>query len=727
MENRAKELSGLARAARFVIRHRRRVMLAWLVCFGAGGYAASQLTHRLSYDFSLPGQPAYQTGAKILSLYGNGGNATPSVLVVTVPTGQSVKGDQHSIMGAFRSAQRSNPEMRIVDFANTDNSRFVTTNGRTTYAYLFAPPAVGLGADKPTAAAEASVARALPGDNVGLTGISSLSSGGSSKGPSVLIETLLAGVAALAVLAFVFASFLAMLPLVIASVSILTTFLLLLGLSYMTSVSFIVQFLVSLVGLGVAIDYSLLFVTRWREERAKGDSNEDALVKAMETAGRSVLLSGLTVAIGLLSLVVLPVPFLRSTGIGGMLIPLVSVAVVLTLLPAILASVGPRFDWPRLRNESTASRGWRAWATGITKHPWLAFASAVVILGIAISPVLHLRVGQTSAQAEAQSGPAHHLYRELLTGDVPAGVITPMEVLVESQHATSIMQKLGRAPGIETVALATGAAGSKSGFSDIIVVPTIETLNSSTLGPTRSVEHVLSTLRGVVGVTGEGPGQQAFTSAVYGNVPLMLAVLAILTFLLLARALRSVILALKAVVLNVVSLAATFGILTWFWQDGHGSAPIFGIPATGAITFWVPITVFAFLFGLSMDYEVFILTRVREEYDAGHATNAALIEGLSRTGRLVTSAALILFLAFISLASAPLTDVKILATGLGIGILLDATVIRAVFVPALVVLFGRLNWWFPRNFGRLLFVNRYDDEHSVSDKALIAATRIQET
>jgi RND superfamily putative drug exporter len=208
----------------------------------------------------------------------------------------------------------------------------------------------------------------------------------------------------------------------------------------------------------------------------------------------------------------------------------------------------------------------------------------------------------------------------------------------------------------------------------------------------------------VVGVTGAGAGQQAFTSAVYGNVPLMLSVLAILTFLLLARALRSIILAVKAVVLNVVSLAATFGILTWFWQDGHGSSPIFSIPATGAITFWVPITVFAFLFGLSMDYEVFILTRVREEYDAGRSTNEALVEGLGRTGRLVTSAALILFLAFISLASAPLTDVKILATGLGIGILLDATVIRALFVPSLVTLFGKRNWWFPSRFGRLLFI-----------------------
>jgi RND superfamily putative drug exporter len=699
-----KDPSALGRLARLVIRHRRKVILAWLVCFAAGGYAASQLTHRLSYDFSLPGQPAYQTGVKVLSLYGNGGNVTPSVVVITMPRGESVTNDHSMLAAAFATAQRANPQVRLVDVTNTNDSHFVTSNGRTTYAYIFTPPSSGLGVDPRFAATESSIARALPGDRVELTGISVLSSGGSTKGPSVLIETLIAGVAALAVLAFVFASFLAVLPLLIASVSILTTFLLLLAMSYITSVSFIVQFLVSLVGLGVAIDYSLLFVTRWREERAHGHSNEEALITSMKTAGRAVSLSGLTVAIGLMSLIVLPVPFLRSTGIGGMLIPLVSVAVVLTLLPAILASVGPRWDWPRLRNEASASRAWRAWASGVAKHPWLGLLGALLVLGVAMSPVLHLHIGQTSAQAEAQSGSPHRTYQELLSGGEPAGVITPMEVLVRESDAQSTAATLRGVAGVESVAIARGSAGTRDGYTDIVVVPTIETVSSATLGPTRSVERALSTMPGVYGVTGEGPGQQAFTAAVYGNVPLMLTVLAILTFLLLARALRSVVLAAKAVILNVVSLLATFGILTWFWQDGHGSSPIFGIPATGAITFWVPITVFAFLFGLSMDYEVFILTRVREEFDAGHETRGALVEGLGRTGRLVTSAALILFLAFISLASAPLTDVKILATGLGIGILLDATIIRALLVPSLVVLFGKWNWWIPRRFERLLFI-----------------------
>ena len=177
-----------------------------------------------------------------------------------------------------------------------------------------------------------------------------------------------------------------------------------------------------------------------------------------------------------------------------------------------------------------------------------------------------------------------------------------------------------------------------------------------------------------------------------------------LTYLLLVRAFRSLLLPLKAVLLNLVSLGATLGLMVLFWQHGFGSQAIFGIHATGAITFWIPLMVFAFLFGLSMDYEVFILSRIREEYDGGRSTDAAVIEGIGRTGRLVTSAALILFLAFAALASGPGTDLKMLATGLGFGILLDATIVRSLLVPSLVSLFGRWNWYLPARFARLLRV-----------------------
>jgi RND superfamily putative drug exporter len=184
----------------------------------------------------------------------------------------------------------------------------------------------------------------------------------------------------------------------------------------------------------------------------------------------------------------------------------------------------------------------------------------------------------------------------------------------------------------------------------------------------------------------------------------MIALIAITTFILLARAFRSLLLPAKAILLNVLSIAAAWGVLVLVWQHGYGSEAIWDIQATGSIPSWMPLMVFAFLFGLSMDYEVFILARMREEYDRTGSTETAVIRGIGRTGRLVTSAALILFLAFVSMASGPETDVKMMATGLAAGILVDATVIRALIVPAVIALMGRWNWWLPKWSARLLRV-----------------------
>jgi RND superfamily putative drug exporter len=199
--------------------------------------------------------------------------------------------------------------------------------------------------------------------------------------------------------------------------------------------------------------------------------------------------------------------------------------------------------------------------------------------------------------------------------------------------------------------------------------------------------------------TAGGPDAQDrdLTDAIYAAFPIMLVLIAVITFALLAWALRSVLLPVKAIVLNVLSVGAAFGVVVLVWQQGHGSQLIGGVPATDTITNWVPLAIFAYLYGLSMDYEVFILSRMREEYERTGSTEEAVVRGLGRTGRLVTSAALILFLAFIALAATPATEIRILATGLSAGILLDATVVRALVVPALVTLFGRANWWTPRD------------------------------
>jgi len=690
------------RLARRILHHRRMVFAFWAVVFVAGVAGSGVVSNRLTFDFSLPGQPGYETARQIVRTFGNGGDVAPAIAVVTLPQGQTVPTDQQALATAFDQVRRSEPTVRVVDYGSTHDARFVTNDERTTYALLFEPIPKTFGADTLGETAQSTLKSSLPGAQVGLTGLQALQTGGDAKGPGVLFETLIGGAGALVVLAIVFASFLALVPLMIAAVSILSTLLVVLGITYFTDISFIVEFLVSLVGLGVAIDYSLLLVTRWREERALGADNATAVATAVATAGRAVILSGLTVAIGLVALVVLPVPGLRSVGFGGMLIPLLSVTVSLTLLPALLGGIGPRMDWPRVRHEAQASRVWSRWARLVVRYKLAVAGLGIALLVLFVSPIFGLTVGMTSASAQAQNGPAHNEYQRLLDGGVPAGVLTPIEVLASSDAASATRDRLASVPGIATAVLPAGTDGTRAGYSDVIALPTDETVNSTTLQVVRDTTAAVSGNPGVVGVSGIGAIEKAYGDAVFGNFPLMFTIITLATFVLLTRAFRSPLLAAKAVILNLVSLAATFGLLTFFWQQGHGSNLVFGIPATGAITFWIPLMVFAFLFGLSMDYEVFILTRVREEYDRTGSTTSAVVSGLARTGRLVTSAALILFLAFASLASAPNTDIKVLATGLGAGILLDATVVRALLVPALVALFGSWNWWMPQWAERLL-------------------------
>ncbi len=691
--------------AEFVLRHRRWVVLFWLVVMVAGGAVAGKTSERLTIDFSLPGQPGTEATEQIIAAVHNGGNTSPLLATVTLPEGQKLTGNEDAVAAAFAAIEKQDPTLRVVDEASTGDQAFRTKDDRTAYAMVFYPFPAALNAQLPAPEINKAVsAVAPPGSAVGVTGMDALAIGDETGGPGVLAETLIGAVGALAVLAFVFASMLALLPLVIAAVAILATFLLLLPLTYLTDVSFIVQFLIALVGLGVAIDYSLLLVTRWREERDHGKENHEAVVAAMETAGHAVLFSGVTVAIGLLALVVLPVPFMRSIGMGGALIPFASVLVTLSLTPAILGGIGPRVDWPKIRHESHASRSWSRWAALVVRHRWVAAGSALAVLAVLFVAFTGIKIGSASSESLTTSGPAYDALQVLEKGGVTTGALTPIEVLVEQDKAAAAAAELGDIAGVSAALVPTSASSTGDGRTVVVLIPEVETVNSASVQVVRDVVAASADIDGVVGVAGLGTAQVDFLHAVYGNFPLVLAIIAVLTFVLLARAFRSLLLPLKAVVLNLVSLTGVYGLMVLFWQEGHGSEALFGIAATGAVTFWVPMMVFAFLFGLSMDYEVFILSRIREEYDAGLNTDEAVIEGIGRTGRLVTSAALILFLAFAALASGPGTDIKVMATGLGFGILLDATIVRSLLVPSLVSLFGRWNWYLPDGFARVLRV-----------------------
>jgi RND superfamily putative drug exporter len=695
----------MRRLGELVLRHRLLVVVSWMVIAVAGAMVTSTVSDRMTVNFSLPGQPGDTAANKIIAAFHNGGNTTPLLVTVTMPEGQTITGHEDEVAGAFASVESSATPLRVVDEGNTGDKAFRTSDDRTAYAMVFYPFPQNFADVLPTKAVQKSVQSAAPsGAVVGVTGMDALAVGDESGGPGVLTETLLGAVGALAVLLFVFASALAFMPLLVAAVSILTTFLLLLPLTYLTDVSFIVQFLVALVGLGVAIDYSLLFVTRWREERDHGRDNHDAVVAAMETAGHAVLFSGLTVAIGLLALVVLPVPFMRSIGLGGALIPLASVLVTLSLTPAILGSIGPRVDWPKIRHENKPSKGWTSWARLVVRHRWIAAGSALAVIGVLFAAFLGIKIGAADSSSLAHTGPAYDTLTVLKDGGVTTGALTPIEVLAETDKADSVARTLGAIDGVTAAVVPTGDGASVDGQTVVVLIPDEETVNSTSVQVVRDVTAAADDTDGVIGVTGLGNAQVDFLHAVYGNFPLVLLIISLLTYVLLIRAFRSLLLPLKAVILNLVTLTAVFGLMVLFWQEGYGSNAVFGIAATGAVTFWIPLMVFAFLFGLSMDYEVFILSRIREEYDEGASTDDAVIIGIGRTGRLVTSAALILFLAFAALATGPGTDIKVMATALGFGILLDATVVRSVLVPSLVSLFGSWNWMLPDWVARVLRV-----------------------
>jgi RND superfamily putative drug exporter len=688
----------------FVLRHRRLVMLAWLVVLLAGVATLSTTTKRLSTQFKLPNEPSYIADSKITALYHSGGDTVPIVVAVTAPAGTVANPAQADKV--LTAAAAAIPGSRVADQFNSGDRAFSTKNGQTSFGLVFMPQdnKGGFKDTQTPAITAAAVAATPPGWHTGVTGLAQLENGGSSKGNNALTETMLGGIGAVAVLAFVFASFIAIVPLLMALVAIPSTFLIVGGLTHLTSVSIIVEFLIALIGLGVAIDYSLLIVTRWREERAHGYDNQEAVARAMNSAGRAVVFSGLTVGVSLLALVVLPVSFLANIGVAGFLIPIVSVAVALTLLPALLASAGPFLDRPRLRKEMHASRPWTAWAQLVLRHRNKAAVAGAGILIALVVPVFALNLGEPKTSALAQKGTAHTTLTTLQAGGVPSGIIEPMEVLVSDGQAHAVADRLAQVKGVYTAVVSTAPDFHRSGTTIVEVLPSAEPSSSAGGATTSAVRSTAAHLPGVIGVGGAGPGQADFIHAVYGSFPLMLTLIGIATLLLLTRAFRSVVLAFKAVLFNMLSVAAAYGVMVLVWQEGHGSNALWSIPATGSITVWVPIMVFAFLFGLSMDYEVFILSRIREEYDRTGSTDRAVAVGIGRTGRLVTSAALILFLGFISLSTAGMTDLKVMATGLGAGILLDAVVVRSLLVPALVGVLGPWNWYLPRWMAKALFV-----------------------
>ena len=433
------------------LKHKKIVLSLWLLLAVSGVASVGPATRALNPQFASPRHESYRANQELKQAFGNGGDNAPLVAVVPLPPHVSVNSPLvlSDLENVEQHIKQVVPRARVASYATTKHdAAFVSPNGRTTFVIAYPPPEANPDGNSPLAAM--AVSNALKSIRVGggpiyVTGIDALTaSAGQTTGPSILVESIVGGVGALIVLIFVFASFLAVLPILIAFISIMASFLALLGLTQFVSISWLVEILIAFVGLGIAIDYSLLVVARWREERAQGHVGDEAIVRAMETAGHSVVFSGSAVAIGLLALVAIPVPFLRSVGYGGMIIPIVTVISVITLLPIILAKVGHILDWPHIHTDRKASRVWGKWAGFVVRFRWPALMASLLILGCLIGAAAKLTLGPANGDPTmlSQRGEAKTGLNILKNSNIGLGVLTPIEILTPRQSAESLLNKI---------------------------------------------------------------------------------------------------------------------------------------------------------------------------------------------------------------------------------------------------------------------------------------------
>src|SRR5947209_12081735 len=554
----------LAGLAHWIAHHRRRVIGVWVVLTLFGAFSAGQVSKRWFESFSIPGYSAYEANQRTLKTFGTGEQAP--LVAVFHSSGDVTKAT--GIDRAIAAAAAVNPGSRVSSYWSTGSQAYVSKDGHTTVAEIYPPGSPTFSSSVHINQVRAKMKAATPsGVEANLTGrdpIIDASSGG-GQGPSILTEALIGGAGSLVILFFVFGTLPAVLiPIAIAMASILNTFSLVWALTYVTNVSIIVQFLIALVGLGVAIDYALLMIFRFRDELREGEDVETALVEPMTHAGRSVIVSGSTVAVGLLSLIVLPLPFIRSMGIGGMLIPAVSVIAAITLLPALLATLGTRINSVRVLPKRLVDRGhpedgaWGRWARFVNRRPISVAAIGLVIVAVLAGIGTQLNPNEAQAKDFPGSGTAIAGRNQLASAGISPGVMKPFDVLVENGNTDAVAARLRSVQGVEgAVAPPAWRRGSD----------TLVEAFPSTDGAAKSVRSTISRIKDALppnatlgGVAAE---DRDFVHAVYGNFPYVLGFVVLLTFLLLTRAFRSLLLPLKAVILNLVSLGAAFGIIVF--------------------------------------------------------------------------------------------------------------------------------------------------------------------
>ena len=700
---------------RFVLRHRYAVLVSWLVVFVVAGWASSQLSGLLTNRFTLPGTDTRRAEVILQDHFGQ--RSTGSFTIV-VRSDDMARALVPEVRAAAERAVAKLPTSRLVSVLP------VTQDVTVAQIVSDLEPADSKSRTDDMRAAMGSI----PGATVYLTGQAAIEHDLDPVfGEDLVRGELIALPIALLILVFTFGTLAFLIPFAFALVTIPTTLAIIWVFANFMELSTYLQNLVSLIGLGIAIDYSLLIVYRFREELARGSSRDEAIVTTMATAGRAVVFSGTAVAIGLAMLLFMPLPFMRGFGIGGLFIPAVSLLAAVTFLPVVLSLAGTRLDRVRVlprswleRRADTEHGFWAVLARFIMRYPKTVAGVTAGFLLLLTLPLLALQLGPGSNEGIPRNLEAVRGY-DVLRAAVGAGAVAPTNVVVdtgrtggaEDPGVTAAVDRLKRSLEADPQ-VAVVRFGDTSQYVD----PTgrylnVEVVGEQDYGKPESLAFV-SRLRdklvpaagfpeGVAVYAGGGPpGGKDFLDLTYGWFPWLVAAVLVATFVLLMRAFRSLVLPLKAIVLNLLSIGAAYGLLVVVFRWGAGEWA--GLIPYDQIEGWIPVFLFAMLFGLSMDYEVFLVSRMREEWDNGATNEEAVVLGLTKTGRLVTAAGLIMFAAFMGFVAGSIVGLQQFGLGLAAAILIDVTIVRALLVPSAMKLFGKWNWWMPQGLARLVRV-----------------------
>ncbi|HVF31544.1 MAG TPA: MMPL family transporter [Acidimicrobiales bacterium] len=725
----------LTRLAQFTVRRRRAVLLGSLVAFLVAGALGGGVADRLSSGgFEDPGAESTRAQRLVDGTFGSG---TPNlVLLVTVDAGDV---DAPVAAEAGRALTAEVAALPGIDQAVsywTLGSAPPLKSRQGHQAIVLARIA---GDEDEVGERIAELSPLLPRDgdvlDVGVGGFAEV-----FRQVGTTIEEDLAkaeGVAlpiTLLLLVVVFGSVVAAgLPVAIGVISIVGTLLVLFLISQVTQVSIFALNLTTAMGLGLAIDYSLFVVSRYREELAAGRSTEAAVVRSIETAGRTVVFSALTVAASLAALLVFPLAFLRSFAYAGIAVVGVAALASVLVLPAVLAALGPRIDalklpWRRAASGAPAGNEasfWHDQALRVMRRPWPYAVGVTALLLFLGAPFLHIEFGLPDDRVLPAEMSSRRVQDQLRTNFASqeagaAAAVVPEVDLSDPADAAALhdyAERLSNLDGVSRVDAATGfyvdgarvlpaselsarfAAPDGGRGTFLNVVPAVEPVSAAG-------ERLVADIRALEGpfddvlVGGQSARLVDAKASIFARVPLAAGIIAVVTFTVLFLMFGSVLVPVKAVVLNLLSLSATFGAMVWIFQDGHLSG-ILGFTPTGTIDTTTPILMFCIAFGLSMDYEVFLLSRIKEEHDRTGDNTRAVAVGLERTGRIVTAAAALLAVVFLAMATSGVSFIKLFGIGLTMAVLMDATLIRATLVPAFMRLAGEANWWAPAPLRRV--------------------------